>query len=67
MTTRLVIVVGDHTELVRIDPVFPPIPSRAFDYSAATDNYEPGQPIGYGPTEEAALADLRIELEAREP
>lgn len=67
MTTRLVIVVGDHTEFVRIDPVFPPIGTAAFDYSAVTDNYEPGQPIGYGPAPEAALTDLRIELESREP
>ena len=46
--------------------VFPPIPLRDFDWSAVTDNYEPGCPIGYGRTEEEAIADLMAEIEARE-
>lgn len=43
--------------------IYPPIPDRRFDWSAVTDNYEPGQPIGYGPTKEAAIADLQELLE----
>ena len=35
-----------------------PIPMRGFDWSAATDNYEGGDPIGYGRTETEAIADL---------
>ena len=38
--------------------VYPPIPSRSFDWSAVTDDYEPGAPTGFGCTEEAAIADL---------
>lgn len=38
--------------------VYPPIPDRQFDWSAVRDGYEPGCPVGRGPTEEAAIADL---------
>lgn len=40
-----------------------PIPTRTFDWSAATSNYEPGHPIGYGATEAEAIADLMQSLE----
>jgi hypothetical protein len=47
-----------------------PIPSRQFDWSAVTDDYEggdgydePGGRIGYGATEAEAIADLRDQLE----
>jgi hypothetical protein len=43
---------------------YPPIPLRDFDWSAVTDNYEPGCPIGHGPTKAAAIADLIEQLEA---
>ncbi len=42
---------------VRYNP--PPIPMRQFDWTAIDDNYEPGMPIGYGPTKAAAILDLR--------
>lgn len=35
-----------------------PIPARRFDWSAITDNYEGGDPVGYGATEADAIADL---------
>lgn len=35
-----------------------PIPDRRYDWSAVTDSYEPGMPVGYGATEEAAIQDL---------
>lgn len=51
-----------------------PIPTRAFDWSATTDNYDASyegpedgwvanEPVGYGATEEAAVADLKQQLE----
>lgn len=40
-----------------------PIPYRQFDWSATEDSYEPGRPIGYGKTEAAAIADLKMQLE----
>lgn len=44
--------------------VRPPIPDRNCDWSAVTDNYEPGCPIGRGATEEAAIADLVEQVES---
>ena len=53
---------------VRISAVFPPIGTRQFDYSAVLDSYDGAedagwQPVGYGPTAEAAREDLRQEIE----
>jgi hypothetical protein len=36
--------------------IFPPIPSRAFDWCAYYDGIEDA--AGYGPTEQAAIDDL---------
>ena len=48
--------------LTKYDPK--PIPGRIWDWQAWVDGRdEPGEPMGYGPTREAAIADLRIELE----
>ena len=41
---------------------FPPIPDRRFDWSATGDGYEPGDAIGRGPTELAAIEDLAYQL-----
>jgi hypothetical protein len=38
--------------------VYPPIPVRQFDWSAVRDGYEPGCPLGTGPTERDAINDL---------
>lgn len=43
--------------------VYPPIPIRCFDWCATFDSYEPGSPIGYGPTKEAAIAALLEQVE----
>lgn len=40
----------------------PPVPSRAWDYSATLASYEPGEPIGYGETEDLARTDLLAQL-----
>jgi hypothetical protein len=42
---------------------YPPIPLREFDWSAVTDNYEPGHPVGYGRTEDEAVCDLKDQLQ----
>ena len=36
----------------------PPIPNRSWDWCATFKGYEPGEPIGYGPTEQQAIDDL---------
>lgn len=45
---------------------YPPIPIRTMDWSAVTDDYEPGHPIGHGPTEADAVMDLFIQIADRE-
>jgi len=50
-------------EKIKTHHEYPPIPVRHFDWSAVTDNYEPGQPIGRGRTEEDAISDLVAQIE----
>lgn len=50
--------------IITYDP--PPIPIRTLDWSAVDDNYEPGEPIGYGPTRQAAISDYLEQAECRE-
>ncbi len=38
--------------------IFPPIPTRKFDWCATFEDYEPGGPQGFGPTEQDAIDDL---------
>lgn len=45
-----------------VQHVYPPIPDRQFDYCAFRDGYEPGLIVGWGKTQEEAIADL-LELE----
>ena len=37
---------------------YPPIPIRDYDWSAIRQDYEPGDPIGHGKTEQDAIKDL---------
>lgn len=46
-----------------ISYLHPPIPVRDRDYCATREDFEPGEPIGYGATPSAALADLREQEE----
>ncbi len=46
--------------ITNFDP--PPIARRDFDWSAFTDNYEPGHPVGRGATEAEAIDDLMDQL-----
>lgn len=39
--------------------VYPPIPDRSNDWSAVYEGYDGGDPMGWGPTEEAAIEDLK--------
>jgi hypothetical protein len=43
--------------------VYPPIPVRNYDWMASFGSYEPGNLVGYGLTEEAAIADLLNQVE----
>jgi len=56
--SRRVMVVTSHIK--------PPIPIKNHDWQAVLDNYEPGEPIGYGPTEADAVCDLYIQIAERE-
>ena len=47
--------------ITTFDP--PPIPLRQFDWKATRDGYEPGDPIGYGKTEEQSLRELQEQEE----
>ncbi len=38
--------------------IAPPIPWRNFDWQATRVGYEPGDPAGFGATEQEAIADL---------
>jgi hypothetical protein len=55
--------------------VYPPIPTRKFDWQATTENYDAelvdgewvsSHPIGHGATEQEAIDDLKQQLEERE-
>ncbi len=48
---------------IQTSPIFPPIPIRGLDWCAHYDNYEPGQPIGHGATEQEAIEDLKAQVE----
>jgi hypothetical protein len=46
--------------LINVSFVDPPAPLERFSYCATLDGYsgEPSEPMGFGPTEAAAKADL---------
>jgi hypothetical protein len=53
---------------VVVSHIYPPIPVRNFDWSAHLDGYDGApdagwQPVGSGPTREAAIADLATQIE----
>ena len=56
---------------INVAYVYPPIPDRQFDFAATYDDYDGAEDsgnrgeIGYGPTEQDAIADL-IENHPRE-
>ena len=44
----------------------PPIPLRDFDWCALRDDYEPGDPLGHGLSESAAVSDLLTKEQEKE-
>jgi hypothetical protein len=56
-----------HGLTIHTDGWAKPIPDRNSDWCASEDSYEPGMPVGWGRTEEAAIQDLLEQLEDREP
>jgi hypothetical protein len=53
-------------KLIETVHLYPPIPIRDFDWCATLVGYEPGDPQGWGKTEEAAIDDLLSECAAEE-
>lgn len=45
--------------------VYPPIPMRCFDWSAVREDYEEGDIVGCGETEQAAIDDLLLQESER--
>jgi len=43
-----------------------PIPTRSYDWEATEEGWDLGDPIGYGPTEAAAIDELQLLLESFE-
>jgi hypothetical protein len=41
----------------------PPIPTRNHDWSATFEDYDLGDPIGWGPTEKDALMDFEWQID----
>lgn len=48
---------------IRTNFVYPPIPVRDFDWEATEPGYEPGDLIGRGRTEQAAIEALLDQLD----
>ena len=51
---------------IKAEFTYPPIPDRRFDWHAYEDGWEPGAPYGEGPTEYAALQDLKEKMDERD-
>jgi hypothetical protein len=49
------------------DHVFPPVPSRSFDWCAYYEGEEEKQNYGWGRTEEEAVADLLADTGEKQP
>ena len=53
--------VTGHGEPIRVVYDRKPIPTKRFDWSAVREGYDIGDPVGFGPTAEEAIADLKRE------
>lgn len=65
MTTTACLIHPDGSTWVRAiqtEHVCPAIPDRRFDWCAVFDGYEPGDPMGYGATEQEAIDALLSEV-----
>lgn len=52
--------------MIRTSYIYPPIPSRNFDWCAWIDGHEESGQVGYGPTEAAAVMNLKEQLDEEE-
>ncbi len=52
--------------IIKVEFIYPPIPDRSFDYQATFSDYDEGDLIGHGPTEQAAIDDLHESFEIKE-
>jgi hypothetical protein len=61
-------ILGEKPMHIKTSFVYPPIPIRNFDWSAVdASTYDgEGSPIGYGETEQEAIADLLQQIEERQ-
>lgn len=50
--------VGQWEQDITTTHVRPPVPTTAFDWQATRQGAEPGDLVGFGPTEQAAINDL---------
>lgn len=48
---------------IRTSYVYPPIPTRRFDWAAWVDGHEESGQVGYGATEAEAIEELREMLD----
>lgn len=53
--------------IIRTEHVYPPVPSRKYDWRATFDGYDPGDAMGAGATEAEAVANLLIESDYEGP
>lgn len=44
--------------------VTPPVPVRFFDWAAFSPDYEPGDPVGYGVTQQEAVEEYLSAIDA---
>jgi len=56
----------NRTKRIIIEYVYPAIPKRDWDWAAYRDGYEPGDIIGRGPTDNAAIRDLLDQEDEKE-
>jgi hypothetical protein len=46
-------------KIIKTEFVYPPGPERGWDWRATFEDYEPGDYMGYGETEQQAINDLK--------
>ena len=52
--------------MIKINVAFclTPIPVRSFDWSAVSPDYEPGDPVGHGATQQEAVEEYLAAIDA---
>jgi len=60
MSTEPAVKFGD----IKVDLIYPPIPSRQFDWCAYRDGTEESGPVGWGSSSVEAISDLMEQEES---